>query len=275
MSPYFQTYYSTGEFAKLCHTTKETLFHYDAIGLLKPKIVKDNGYRYYLSVQYFDYDLIKVLQQTHMSLKEIKEFMESKNNQQFITLLQEKYQQLEVEKKHIEDMQYRITRTMAMMEYNMKRKQGIAFVEECQKEHILIVPLLSSKMTDQDMIEYMSQHLQYCATHHLKKELPLGTIVYKEQLLQNCFHENMYYMHLDKKISDKRYRCKPKGRYATILHKGFYDTIEESFQKLLHFIREHQYPILSDAYEYELINHFSAFHEDQYVISISILIEEG
>ena len=41
MSQYYQTYYTTGEFAKLCHTTKETLFHYDSIGLLKPKIVKE------------------------------------------------------------------------------------------------------------------------------------------------------------------------------------------------------------------------------------------
>lgn len=27
---------STGEFARLCHTTKETLYHYAELGLLRP-----------------------------------------------------------------------------------------------------------------------------------------------------------------------------------------------------------------------------------------------
>ena len=40
-------FFTTGQFAKLCSTTKETLFHYDSLGLLKPARVGENGYRYY------------------------------------------------------------------------------------------------------------------------------------------------------------------------------------------------------------------------------------
>lgn len=29
-------FFTTGQFAKLCSTTKETLFHYDSLGLLEP-----------------------------------------------------------------------------------------------------------------------------------------------------------------------------------------------------------------------------------------------
>ena len=47
MSEHIQSVFTTGEFAKLCNTTKETLFHYDKIGILKPKFIKRNGYRYY------------------------------------------------------------------------------------------------------------------------------------------------------------------------------------------------------------------------------------
>ena len=38
---------TSGEFARLCRTTKETLFHYDREGLLKPKLITGNGYRRY------------------------------------------------------------------------------------------------------------------------------------------------------------------------------------------------------------------------------------
>ena len=38
-------YMTTGEFARMMRVSKDTLFHYDKIGLLKPEIVKTNGYR--------------------------------------------------------------------------------------------------------------------------------------------------------------------------------------------------------------------------------------
>lgn len=39
--------FTTGEFANLFGIKKQTLFHYDDIGLLKPKHRTENGYRYY------------------------------------------------------------------------------------------------------------------------------------------------------------------------------------------------------------------------------------
>ena len=42
-----QEYLSAGRFAALVGTTKETLFHYDEIGLFVPKRRGTNGYRYY------------------------------------------------------------------------------------------------------------------------------------------------------------------------------------------------------------------------------------
>lgn len=38
-----ETFLKTGEFARLCHTTKETLFHYDREGILRPRYVSENG----------------------------------------------------------------------------------------------------------------------------------------------------------------------------------------------------------------------------------------
>ena len=40
-------YMTTGELAKLMGITKETLFHYDEIGLFRPAVVMKNRYRYY------------------------------------------------------------------------------------------------------------------------------------------------------------------------------------------------------------------------------------
>lgn len=51
-------YFKTAEFAALCGVRKDTLLHYDHIGLLKPQWVGENGYRYYAAQQLRTYDLI-------------------------------------------------------------------------------------------------------------------------------------------------------------------------------------------------------------------------
>ena len=43
--------FKTAEFAALCGVKKDTLLHYDHIGLLKPQRVGENGYRYYSARQ--------------------------------------------------------------------------------------------------------------------------------------------------------------------------------------------------------------------------------
>ena len=52
-----QEYLSAGRFAALVGTTKETLFHYDEIGLFVPKRRGTNGYRYYAMDQIETFDV--------------------------------------------------------------------------------------------------------------------------------------------------------------------------------------------------------------------------
>lgn len=67
--------YTTGQFAELCGVKKQTLFHYDEIGLLKPARVDNNGYRRYSHDQYQSYLLISCLKEAGMSLSEIKDYL--------------------------------------------------------------------------------------------------------------------------------------------------------------------------------------------------------
>ncbi|WP_172135048.1 MerR family transcriptional regulator [Adlercreutzia sp. ZJ473] len=63
----------SGEFAKLCDTSKDTLIHYDQIGLVKPSSKKANGYRDYTMDDYGVFVTIRALVDAGMSLAEIKE----------------------------------------------------------------------------------------------------------------------------------------------------------------------------------------------------------
>ena len=64
-------YFTTGEFAKLCGVKKQTLFHYDQIGILKPEITTSNGYRYYSVLQFDTYITIAMLKELDIPLANI------------------------------------------------------------------------------------------------------------------------------------------------------------------------------------------------------------
>lgn len=80
-------YLTTGEFAKLCGVKKQTLFHYDQIGILKPELSGENGYKYYSYLQLETFSEISMLKELEMPLAEIKQYLNSRSPDSFLSLL--------------------------------------------------------------------------------------------------------------------------------------------------------------------------------------------
>lgn len=86
--------YKTQEFATLCETTKETLFHYDRLGLLKPDRVLKNGYRYYSYNKYLDFLFLSGLKNAGCSLKDIETIFKDGTSKANISAFQERTLQI-------------------------------------------------------------------------------------------------------------------------------------------------------------------------------------
>src|SRR5699024_5353295 len=113
-----QKLFTTGEFAYLCGVKKQTLFHYDDIGLLNPEYKNENGYRYYSVQQAEVFSVIEMLKEIGMSLTEIKDLLHSQTTEETIALLTEKEK---VMKKKIEKMQ----RTQQMIQNKKKHIEEV------------------------------------------------------------------------------------------------------------------------------------------------------
>ena len=96
--------FKTAEFAALCGVKKDTLLHYDHIGLLKPQRVGENGYRYYSARQLAAYDLISALRRLDTPLSEIRDYLTRRSPEALLDLLEEKEAALEAERKRLERM---------------------------------------------------------------------------------------------------------------------------------------------------------------------------
>ena len=55
---------TSGRFAALCGTTKETLRHYKDLNLLVPAHQGENGYFYYDLEQFYDFYAVSIFRQT-------------------------------------------------------------------------------------------------------------------------------------------------------------------------------------------------------------------
>lgn len=64
-------YFTTGEFAKICSVSKQTLIYYDRVGIFSPDITGSNGYRYYSYTQIETFTVIAMLRDLGVHIREI------------------------------------------------------------------------------------------------------------------------------------------------------------------------------------------------------------
>ena len=83
-----EKFFTTGQFARAIGTTKDTLFHYDRIGLFSHDHSADNGYRYYSPRQFGTFTDIQNLKKLGIELSEIKNFLEGRGPAPYINLLE-------------------------------------------------------------------------------------------------------------------------------------------------------------------------------------------
>jgi len=107
--------YKIGELAELYGISTDIIRHYDKIGLLKPNIIRENGYRHYSIDQVFELELILNLRSVDMSLDDIKNVMhkESKNSNMKNILLSQSH----ALKERIEKLQSMLEKTETYISY--------------------------------------------------------------------------------------------------------------------------------------------------------------
>ena len=194
MSEPFGSLFTTGQFAALCGTTKDTLFHYDRIGLLKPRNVGSNGYRRYTSAQLFDFDLIRVLQQAGSTLEEIKWYRQHYDSAHFLLLLEEKQAGIRARLEQLARMEQMLAHVAATTRRALAETYDVPRAEPQQAEQLLVVGLKKGEGEHTDGVAArVSEHLALCEKHRLTDRFPLGSVILKEDVLAGSSLESYFF----------------------------------------------------------------------------------
>ena len=266
-------YFSTGEFAKLCNVNKKTLFYYDEIGLFKPEIVKENGYRYYSVYQLEVFDIIHTLRDLGVPLKQIKSFIDERNPKSVVKFFEYKTGEIENEIKQLRRKQEIMSNKIKIIKEAEKIRDNIdnLSIEEQDEEYLVL-----SKNIDKSKFPYDSEvyanHLNYCYNQDLYIGYPLGFIKTIDDLYsENDYAYTYYYTKVNKNDGENIIK-KPKGKYLVGYLNGSYIDIPGLYKKMLDYVKTHNLELIGHSYEEELINLIAVKDMNDYIIKVSMQI---
>ena len=267
-------YFSTGEFAKLCNVNKKTLFYYDEIGLFKPEIVKENGYRYYSVYQLEVFDIIHTLRDLGVPLKQIKSFIDERNPKSVVKFFEYKTGEIENEIKQLRRKQEIMSNKIKIIKEAEKIRDNIdnLSIEEQDEEYLVL-----SKNIDKSKFPYDSEvyanHLNYCYNQDLYIGYPLGFIKTIDDLYsENDYAYTYYYTKVNKNDGENIIK-KPKGKYLVGYLNGSYIDIPGLYKKMLDYVKTHNLELIGHSYEEELINLLAVKDMNDNIIKVSMQIK--
>ena len=267
-------YFSTGEFAKLCNVNKKTLFYYDEIGLFKPEIVKENGYRYYSVYQLEVFDIIHTLRDLGVPLKQIKSFIDERNPKSVVKFFEYKTGEIENEIKQLRRKQEIMSNKIKIIKEAEKIRDNIdnLSIEEQDEEYLVL-----SKNIDKSKFPYDSEvyanHLNYCYNQDLYIGYPVGFIKTIDDLYsENDYAYTYYYTKVNKNDGENIIK-KPKGKYLVGYLNGSYIDIPGLYKKMLDYVKTPNLELIGHSYEEELINLIAVKDMNDYIIKVSMQIK--
>lgn len=244
----------SGSFAKLCRTSKETLYLYDEEGLLKPRLVDPTTkYRYYSAEQFFEFDLINVLKAGGSSLAEIKGYLDNLSPQSLTDLLAHK----------TEDLQERISALKGQLAMLSQIKElnaqiaGLTFnkieVVECQARRFEQKPcsvgLLAGYMElSKSMAEFINEH----NTAGSPLGFPLGLIADAGQVRKGKLTATaLFARSLDEEQGSEIFRA---GRYLRYAVKGTPEEHRQALTRIFAYMDEQGLQAAGPLFSFDLLS---------------------
>ena len=271
---------TTGQFASLCGTTKETLFHYDRIGILKPDRVGNNGYRYYTAVQFYDFDLIQTMKYTGSSLEDIRKCIRNFDTGYFLEMFREKQRRIKEEQKKLEELSGFMQELVQITEGALDARYGVPRTERDGEEHLLVTDFgYRERDSSNAPARLLGEHIRKCEACGIRNHAFVGSIILRETLEKKEMKESFLFTKIPENIWADEWckredvRRKPAGTFASVMHKGPYNSFGKSIEKLMKFIERESLKIAGDCYVYDMISYIAGAGEEDYVVKIKVPVK--
>ena len=247
---------TSGAFAALCGTTKETLRHYKDVGLLLPVHQGDNGYFYYDVEQFYDFYAISIFRQTGTPLEKIRRCLRGQDTAQTLALLREQRTQLEAERQKLEHMDFVLSGALRNLEFG-PGPDKVPRTGWFEREHLLALPvrelegLLPLKASEEELlIAVLERCRALCSQYGIQTDFQLGAVHQPGEQGGPGAISHLY-TRIKEKADFPYYKEKPAGNYLYLCCRGRWD-ISAGYAALNRCILERGLETIGDFYACDL-----------------------
>ena len=270
-------YFTTGEFAKLCGVKKQTLFHYDQIGILKPEIIGSNGYRYYSVLQFDTYNTIAMLKELDIPLSYIKEYLARRNPSSFLMLLKEHDTLIDEKISELLWLKTFIRGKIKITEEGIQARHSYIHIEYRPQEHYIITEY-SGGPNNIDEYSAYANHLSHCHQNQIFSPYVTGGLIAVDG---GYTSENYRYSHLYTKLtpedigySSVNITTIPPRAYAVIYSTLGFNPVCSMLPRLIDFAVKNNYIPGKHFFEGILLDSASRSSLDEYIVKVALPISE-
>lgn len=274
----------SGEFAKLCNTTKNTLIHYDELGLLHPSSVGGNGYRDYSYADRARFIAITTFADAGFSLRQIQRLLADGDSAELAEVAQDN--EIALQSK-IEELE----RSAVLLKEIVRQAKAaeapvdvqIDLYQERQLLTMEAFGVLHPGDADDGMWADSTQAIK--ALGLISPESMLAPYGFEAEFDGEEPTYTRAYFLLPERIripsraarfiedaDDLAFETMPLGEYATVGFDGSWPEVAKAYQKLASFLRERGETPKGAFYETSLLRLLDTYENDRYRCSISVRV---
>jgi len=260
------------EFAKFSRLSRDTLLHYDRIGLLSPLSRGENHYRYYSGYQLAVVNVIRTLQQLGMTLEEIKELKDRRTPELAVEVLGRQIEKID---KKIEDW-IRARKLLLTLQNTMQSVSNI-------DENMINIQYLPAEAIVMGDLNDFSRERNFFDTllsfyHAISKKYPDLDLNYpvwgmftEERIKRGDWVGADRYYYYNPEGYDRR----PAALYAVGYDRNGYAQNDKLYKRMIEYIDTNGFVICGNAYEEYPLNEFCIVEDDNYLMRILITVREN
>lgn len=264
------TLLSISQFAKLCNTSKDTLIHYDEIGLFHPYQIGDNHYRLYSVSQCQLFHIIRFFTEQNLPLPEIKAIIESNSTDTLLQCMAQKRNDLLRQKQYLEGAILHLDDLLQLHSISSTdRFSDPVMISQTFPQDFFTTAVSHPCTTPKQFSQSLEEHFLGCYQNGLYP-FPLTYILKKESLTARNYTPYLIGSPIGSAhINNHTYR-KPEINYVVISHSGSYDTIHYSVEKALDYIKQKHLNILGNFYISDFSHCIPSDSSTLYILQIAV-----
>ncbi len=259
------------QFAKLSRTTRDTLLYYDRIGLLSPIARGENKYRYYSSDQLAVTNVIRALQESGLSLAELKEWHDRRTPENMDGTLTNQIEWIDGK---VEDL-LRTKKLLSTLRQSIRSAGNVdekAITIQFLPETGIILGGVNDYSKGKNEYDALIRFYHSIENKYLDADLnyPVWGFFPEERVRRGDWLKPERYYFQNPGGRDKR----PAAYYAIGYTRGGYGRSDALYRRLIGYINEHGFEISGGAYEEYPLNEVCVADDENYLMRILITVRK-